>query len=262
MHLTKKKYVIISLIFLFIFISFISADNVQSLGKVKQGNSIVLKQNCINTTYVNITSISVTGIQTEELISSPISMNLISDGYQSYNFSDTSLVGEYIITGVCDENSLVKGWSYNFDVTPSGGNFDGVAISVYIFFLLICLIITYYSSNLIIKNRLSNDKITNQQLYEIHKKRELDFYIKILKRKLWIVGVFGVYLSFLVFVALLNQLVYNLGLSDLNEILNNLFIILAWGLIPFVLFWLGYIVIYFYKSTEEILKFQFGGFRQ
>jgi hypothetical protein len=85
--------------------------------------------------------------------------------------------------------------------------------------------------------------------------------LKMLKKKIWIAGAFGIYLSILLFLALLNQLVFSLGISELNDILNSTMIILGWGLIPFSLFWLGYIIVFFYKSTENILQYQFGGFR-
>ena len=50
------------------------------------------------------------------------------------------------------------------------------------------------------------------------KRHEFLYYISILKKKFWIIGVFGVYLSLLIFTALLDQLIYNLGLNDLHNV--------------------------------------------
>jgi hypothetical protein len=88
----------------------------------------------------------------------------------------------------------------------------------------------------------------------------IDGKIKILKNKLWIVGVFGVYLSLFILVGFLNQLTFILGLTEITELLIQATIVLGWGFIPFVLFWIGYIIIFIYKATEETLKYQFGGF--
>lgn len=250
---------LLSLLFLIVFPFCSASDNIQTLGKIKSGDSILLKQNCVNATYVNITSISVVGlIQTKELLLAPISMNLISNGYQTYNFSNTSIAGQYIVTGICNENGIAKAWSYDFN---SGSLFGTETILVYILFLFVCLMLVYFSARLIKTNSEIKDNINNHQLYELKKKHEFSFYLKVFKRKLWVIGLFGIYLSVLLFIALLNQLSYSLGLTDLNNILNNTFIVLAWGLIPFVIFWMCYIIIYLYKSTEEILKYQLGGFK-
>jgi hypothetical protein len=66
----------------------------------------------------------------------------------------------------------------------------------------------------------------------------------------------------LLFVSLFNQLVYNLGFMDLDTILSNVVIVMSWGLIPFVIFWIGYLIITVYKTTEKVMRHQFGGIRE
>jgi NADH:ubiquinone oxidoreductase subunit 3 (subunit A) len=70
---------------------------------------------------------------------------------------------------------------------------------------------------------------------------------------------FGLYISLIIFSAILTQLVFGMGLMDLFNFLVNFNQVLLWGLIPFVIFWIVYIILYFYKSTEEALRWQFGG---
>ncbi len=253
----KKLNIIIILILLFI-LPLVSSDEISNLDKVKKGDSILLKQNCINVTYVNITSINVGGLQRIELLPSAVSMNLVYNGYQTYLFSNTTFLGTYIITGVCDENSIPQSFSYTFLVTPSGESLTAVQIATYIFFLFLCLVLTYFSVNLFKKNKMSKDVVAYSDLYKMKKRNNFLFYMTVLKKHLWIVGVFGIYLSILIFTALLEQLVYNLGLSDLDNILMYVNLFLAWGLIPFVIFWLAWLIIVFYQTTTETMRYQFG----
>jgi hypothetical protein len=235
-----------------------TTDNVQDFGEVAQYKSILLKQNCVNVTYVNITSVSVTGETTQELLSSQVNMTLVTDGYQTYNWTNTNYTGEYIVMGKCNENGVVVPWSYSFLVSPSGTTISPVGISIYIFFLLICIVVIVYSVIIFKENRMSKDIIKFGELYETKKRNEFLYYMEVLKKKLWIVGVFGVYLGLFVFFALLNQLVYDLGLTDLNNIIRYFVLIMGWGLIPFTVFWLVYMIIIFYKWTTETMKYQFG----
>lgn len=251
----------IGIVLIPLFLSLCSASNIQSLGEIKLEDSILLKQNCVNATFVNITSISVTGIQQIEFINFAIAMNLISDGYQTYNFTNSSYLGQYIVTGICDENGIVKSWSYNYLVSPAGTTLSVVQISIYIFFLLFCIVLIVGSVRIFKKNKMSKS-ISGSESYSLKKRNEFLYYISLLKKQLWTVGIFGIYLSLFIFVAILNQLVYNLGLSDLNNIFKYITEIYAWSFIPFILFWFGWLIIVFYKSTSEIMKYQFGNIRE
>lgn len=260
------KYILV-IVWFFVLINYlilplVIAGNIQTLGKIRVGDPILLKQNCVNVTYSNITSIGVMGVNTTELITQAISMNLISNGFQTFLFTNSSIIGQYIVTGICDENAIPKTWSYDYEVTPSGTIVSPVQISIYIFFLLLCLFLTYYSVRLVIKNSIAKDNINDSQLYNLHKKSEFLFYLTLLKRKLWIVGLFGIYLSILIFFSILDQLVYDMGVFYISNFLNPLLLILSWGLVLFIAFWIAYIIIFFYKSLENTFKYQFGGFRK
>lgn len=254
----KEGKLILAFIILLVLLEFVSASDVQTLGKVKINDSILLKQNCVNVTYVNITSISVVGIQNAEMIPKQQNMTLVYNGYQTLLFSNNTLLGQYIVTGTCDENGDVKSWSYDYEVTPTGTIISSVQIVIYIFFLLICITITIFSSLLFHKNRMSKDTMDGKEMYELKKRNEVKFYGQLMKKKMWIVGLFGIYLSLLLFIAILGQLLYNIGLQDLFNITFNFVYIMAWGAIPFSIFWIAWLIISFWTSTVEIMRYQFG----
>lgn len=182
--------------------------------------------------------------------------------YFSYplNSSQTHNLGEYSASAVCSSiNNVNANWEYQ--VTPTGKVFSKEMVTVYIFFLIVCLIITFLSARLTINNPMQKDELNQSEMYNLKKRNEIKFYLSLLKKKMWIIGVFGIYLSILAFTGLLGQLFYSLGITELVTIAINASQILAWGLIPFIIFWIAYLIIFFYTSTAETLKYQFGGFR-
>lgn len=144
------------------------------------------------------------------------------------------------------------------NVTPNGTSISPVQISVYILFLIVCLTLTYFSIRAIQKSPFSEDELKDSQRYQQKKQSKMKFYFSLLKQKFWIIGVFGLYLSIFLFTAILNNLVMNLGIIELSQILSYINFILAWGTIPFILFWFAYILIYLYKGTENVVKYEYG----
>lgn len=244
-----------------LFINTVCANNIQSLGTISKGEKILLKQNCVNATFVNITSISVVGIKNVELLNGSVSMSLVSTGYQTYLFNNNTIEGEYIVTGVCDENGVLKAWSYNYFVTNSGRALDGVYISIYILFLLFCFSLIIFSGGLVLKSRKVKEK-NYKELYEIRKRSLLKYYSNLIVSKLWIFGVGGVYLSTMLFISAFTQIFYFLGMTDFFNFFQYVSILLFYGLFILVLFLIVYLILSFYWTTQEALKYQFGGFRE
>lgn len=116
-----KPFLIFSLVsFLFIFsLSLVSAESqIQTLGKdFPRYESINLIQNCINSTYSNISR--VTYPNSTFAINQQTSMVKVGSDY-SYQFNKTDALGEYLIYGQCDENGVTTNWAYNLFV--KGGN--------------------------------------------------------------------------------------------------------------------------------------------
>jgi hypothetical protein len=220
-----------------------------NLGTFKQHECVQLKT-ILNSSFVNISTVS---YPNSTIALNNQAMVRIGQTY-IYSFCNTSVIGEYIYDYFDDHGNV---YVNNFIISPSGSYLSGVQISIYIFFLLICLVLIFLFVKLI-KTKSNKNSIEGSKLYELKKVNELSYYINVLKRQMWIAGTFGVYLSLLIFLALLNQLVYSLGLNDLANILDVSIIILSWGLIPFTLFWIGWLIIIFYKFTTETMKYQFG----
>ena len=96
-------------------INLISAE-VETLPTVQRDTPIILTQICSNCTYVTI--LSVISPEYNVLLES---VNMTQQGsLYTYNFTNTSLVGEYLLNGVADVDGYETPFAYNFFVTPSG----------------------------------------------------------------------------------------------------------------------------------------------
>lgn len=147
-----KVILIITLII--INLSIISAPLVnnpklQTLGTFQKDSNINLIQNCINSTYSNISRVvSPNGTL---IINSQTIMTKNGFDY-NYSFSNTSKLGEYIVYGTCDENGTPVNWVYNFFITSTGYQVDTGKSIIMILGLIVLLIVTigmfYFGYNL------------------------------------------------------------------------------------------------------------------
>lgn len=253
--MSKKINLKICLLFLIILnLSFVFAEQ-QGLGIIKQNDCVRLIQTCPSCTAITLSSV----IYPNKAVSQTSILMSTSDSFEwIYNYCNTSVLGQYIVNGHGDVDGIDTSFAYDFFVTPTGEVINGMTTGTSIFFLLICLGLIFFSVWLIIKNPMTEDIMSNQQLYETKKHSEFLYLVNMVKQKMWIVGVFLLYISLLIFVGILNQLVYSLGLTDLNNMLTILSIIMGWGLIPFILFWMVYVIIVFYLKTKDIMAYEFG----
>lgn len=254
-----KNNAIKILIGMFLLITTISlaSASISSLGTFKQNDCVNLLQTCSDCTYNNITLVLYPN-STQALGQ----VQMSQDGTSfNYTFCDTSTLGSYLVNGIGDLGGVNTIWNYDFLITSTSKVFSLGDIIVYILFLLICLTITFFSFRLTINNPMQKDEMTDDKLYDMKKRSEVKFYMALLKKKMWIVGAFGIYLSILAFIALFSQLTFSLGIVELTNILLTTIQILAWGLIPFALFWLVYVILFFANTMLEIGKHQYGNFR-
>ncbi len=175
--------------------------------------------------------------------------------------SNISTSGEYNFVGHCNNSVDGGGFEFDIEVTVSGREFTTSSTWVYLFSILMCLVVSFLSLLLIIKRPITEDYLDDESMYKLKKRDEVKFYANLIGRKLWIVGSFGVYLSLLSGIALLSQLSYNLGIFELVSIFNIMVEVMAWGLIPFVIFWIIYLILFFVKSTKDALLYQYGKVR-
>lgn len=243
----KGKLFLIFVLGLFL-ISIVGAN----LGTFKQKECVQIVTN-LNTSSVNISGITSPSPIQEILITN---QEMTKDGtFFNYTFCNTSKTGVYTY-GYCDFSGNC--YSNDFIISFSGNNTDfelGI-ILFNSFFLLLCLVLVVLSSKLI----KPEQSLSSSQLYQIKKEHEFRYLISVLKNKLWVLGVFGIYLFSLLFFSFSYQLVSNLGMLGLVQLFENITVVVSWGLIPFILFWLVYVILFFYKKTVDVMRYQFGNF--
>jgi hypothetical protein len=89
---------------------------VENLPVQKQNDPVIVWQQCDNSSYSNVTSIKVGAIT----VSGQQVQTLIRTDYYEYIFTNTSLLGNYIVNGYCDEGGIRTSWAYSFPVTIDG----------------------------------------------------------------------------------------------------------------------------------------------
>lgn len=276
------KYNLLAFLFVLLFlISFSSAKQVSSISNGLMINTWPIDFLLPETNYTFLWDLSQNGLLINANLTScsffgrraggPVPGTFVksngtitSDGAGYYFFADGknfTVWGQYDYQIDCylkSNNSISGNYLGSFIV---GVNVSLEQTFIYIFFLLICLSLVYVSFLAIIKNPYSEDKLTGQGKYNIMKKNRFVFYMQLLKKKFWILGVFGLYLSIFLFSSILNLVAYNMQLSELNLILITFNNVMAWFSIPFVIFWFIYIGLYIFNEGVEILKYDFGGIR-
>jgi hypothetical protein len=224
----------------------------ETLGIVKQNEPANLIQTCYGATSGNITRV----IYPDKTfaINSPVVMTKNGDNF-NYSFLNTSQLGQYLVYGICDSQV----WQYDFEVTPDGTKLTGYSISFYIFILIILATLIYLSFHYSLPNM---EKPNEYELYTKSSGNKFVFFMKVLGNKLYIFGIFGIYIFALLFMVFFSKIVFLLNITEFYEISKVTLLLLSWGLIPFVLFWGGYLILVFYNATEKILHYQFGGIKR
>lgn len=129
MRFTPRNLLIF--IFLSILITSFASAQVQTLGTVAVNEEVNLVQGCTDSTYSNISYITYNNLS-YVLPPGEYSMTEGANDYYNYTFSSTSVLGEYLVYGHCDELGTNTLWVYNFFVTSTGNKSD-VTQSVIIF---------------------------------------------------------------------------------------------------------------------------------
>jgi hypothetical protein len=86
----------------------------------KQGDTIMLPQECASCTYVTVTSIQYPNL-TRIYLNAPMTQQGSS---YDYEFSDTNLLGEYTYCGVGDVDATDTTFCNDFEITPTGESYD------------------------------------------------------------------------------------------------------------------------------------------
>lgn len=133
------------LFFLFFSLTLISAIGINdldtSLGTFKKDSSVILTQNCVNSTYSNLSKViypnSTFAINTQTIMTKNVNE-------YNYTFSSTRSTGKYLISGQCNEALTDTSWTYHFLITESGESDEETTAGVILFLLIFfCYLLIY-----------------------------------------------------------------------------------------------------------------------
>lgn len=100
---------------------YLASSEVETLGTFKKGQAIILSQICDNCTFINVTKVKFPN-STESLLN--LGMSQPISGNFNASLSQTSGLGEYIVTTCGNPNGIYTCESYNFYVTDTGEEFS------------------------------------------------------------------------------------------------------------------------------------------
>lgn len=128
----------IAIIFVFLLMAPVLSSAVQTLGTFKQKECINLIQICSNCTYNNISSVLYPN--STNALGGEVAMTKNGIEY-TYQFCNTSDLGQYIVNGHGDIDGVDTVWAYDFYITPSGFSFsESQGISSFALLISIILI--------------------------------------------------------------------------------------------------------------------------
>lgn len=131
----KKRFIFLLFLILFFSLSFVSAEQ-QSLGWKRTSTCIELKQSYANSTYQNITAITLPDGVTIDVRNE--AMTSLGGGLFNYSYCIGEQTGQYIVDGVGDVDGMDQTWVYDFYATPLGVQ-NGFIF--YIIFIMIIVLI-------------------------------------------------------------------------------------------------------------------------
>jgi len=114
----KKEYTILIVALIFgMMINLVGA--LDDMGSAKQNENMSIMQTCGDATYINISSIQFPDKTVESL---NVEMTALGGGAYQYNFTNTSQLGRYDVTGISD--GCEQTFAFYFTITPSGKMFS------------------------------------------------------------------------------------------------------------------------------------------
>lgn len=134
---------------LFLFLFFLNIESVsaeqQSLGWVKTNTCIQLKQSYANSTFQNLTAVTLPDKANIIVIKS--AMNPLGQGLFNYTFCNTYQIGEYIVDGQGDVDGNRENWTYNFFASPLGIPNSFIFYLIFIAIIVLILMLGFKLEN-------------------------------------------------------------------------------------------------------------------
>lgn len=125
--------------FIFVFLIGSASAEQQTLGWIKTNSCVSLKQSYGNSTFQNVTAVTLPDKTTVYIINS--GMTSLGGGLYNYSFCNNTQSGQYIVDGIGDVDGKMKTWSYDYNASPLG--FSNTFIFYLIFILIIVLIFLF-----------------------------------------------------------------------------------------------------------------------
>ena len=216
-------------------ISFTSA--IESLGTLKQGECVEIKQACASCTYTNISSVS---YPNSSIALSNVVMTDSGNGGWNYTFCNTNDLGRYDIIGKGDKDSIETSFATYFKINSSGteSSIDKALIYlgslfILIFLFIICLFLIHELPS---KDNCDDDGI----LISINRLK----YIRPV-----------VYVITYMLLMVINFVTSNIGflyLEDtmMGDLFFKLYRIMMLALLPMIIIWFIYIFYSIFQDRE------------
>lgn len=228
------KKIILTIIVGIFLISLVSSTQ-QSLGTFKQGECTNLIQTCGNCTYNNI---SIILYPNSSVAISNIKMTK-DNTYYNYTFCNTSVLGNYIVNGFGDSDGKKTIWSYGFEITGTGFEFNlpRTNLSIALLFLIIFAFLLCIFG---ITKLPSTDNYEDGKLISVSR-------LKYLRPVLWGVSWF---LLIALFFSGSNIALAYMGTTLLGDILFVLFRIMFLLTLPMIVIWFLYIFVSIFQDKK------------
>jgi len=230
-----SKSIVLWAIVVLVCLPIINAE-VQTLGTFQQDSEVSLTQNCLDSTYSNISRIMLPN--GTFALNTQTAMTKNGDDY-NYTFDITDLFGQYLVYGVCDEEGTETTWVYDFYITYTGNTLDTPKAILYLgllFFLVFLFILIVIAT----PQLPSKDIIKDGELMDIN-------WLKHIRPILW--GTAWALLLGIVFIASNISIAY-LPTNLFGEFLFMIFKFLFIMTLPMFVIWLIYIFVRIFKDKE------------
>ena len=131
----NKKLFLFGITFLFLFSLVSSQEDIKFLGTYKQYNEVTLTQTCDNCTYVNVTRVKFPNSVETYFFQA---MTEMRKGNYNASFTNTSQLGNYIVTTCGNPDGSYACESYRLQVTTTGSDVLNT-IPIFLLILGFCL---------------------------------------------------------------------------------------------------------------------------
>jgi len=139
------RYKLLGFVLCTVFLMSLAGAQVQTLKAIQQNTCKLLPQSYANSTWHNITYIDISG----EVLTINDAMTAQGGGYFTYNFCNTSKMGEAIVNGIGDVDGVLTTWQYNTFITADGNELQDLPYPVLFLIIgLILIVVGEYLNNI------------------------------------------------------------------------------------------------------------------